>query len=244
MAAFFQSPSPFLAIAPGDLVNPAWWDERETDMNGDRTLLRVLSVEHLISEATHKTMVFTKAVPDNVDARFTQRRLDLSLKDRLMLFNQYLILGKLYPEDAKNYANLREALSSGYVLEYGRLVGPILDEFSEGECREVYDILEMHRDLHFSHERAGIAADEVRFHGFDGNHETDQMAYTRYLLENQGLYEELHMNTYNSHSRSLPRYRAMLREWRTIRKRKELSDASYLTKEEIARILSATEHWG
>jgi len=239
-AAAFQSSSPFLPMAPGDLVNPAWWeDQRGIAAEGDWTLLRVVSVEHLVGKDLHKIMVFTKSVPDKDDTRFAQRQLDLSLKDRLMLFNQYLILEKLCPEDARGYANLREALSSGYVLEYGRLVGPILDEFSEEDCREVYDILEMYRDLHYSHEQAGIAKGEVQFNGFDGNHETEQMGYTRYLLENQGLYEELHAPTYNSHARNLPRYRAMLREWKAIRKRKEPRNELHLTKEEIEQIVAA-----
>jgi uncharacterized protein len=240
LAASFKSTSPFLAISVGDLINRHAWGENAMAIDEDWTLLRVVRVEHLLSEvgaeAVHHIMVFTEKAPDEPETRVGQPRLDLSRKDRVILFNQLLILEKLYPNEADDYAKLREAVHSGYALEYGRLAESVSDEFSREGCKEVYDILEMHRALNFSHKKAGVRADDVRFEGFDGNGETDQMAYARYLLKDRGLYDELQQKgyDYNSHFPKLDHYRAMLHEWRALgEKRRELSAA------EIQRIISA-----
>ena len=68
-----------------------------------------------------------------------------SRKERIILCNQYLILEKLYPEDAEDYAQTRKALEHGYALHYSDLAENIYeDELSEQECQEVLDILNMY----------------------------------------------------------------------------------------------------
>ena len=44
--------------------------------------------------------------------------LNPTLEQRLILINQYKILEKLYPEDAKTYARYQEILNKGYTLHY------------------------------------------------------------------------------------------------------------------------------
>ena len=107
--------------------------------------------------------------------------MELSLKDRLILSNQYRILEKLYPEEADSLANDRRAIENGYTMNYAWLTGHLLDELSEERCNEVWDILEMHRALNFTYrnlkDKEGIDEKKLKFRGFDGNEETKQFSY-------------------------------------------------------------------
>jgi hypothetical protein len=70
-----ESSAPFLAIRPGDLVNPRAFDSRRwpacLDLVGK--LLVVVRVEHAIWEVgdmmSHKLMLYTEAVADDREAR-------------------------------------------------------------------------------------------------------------------------------------------------------------------------------
>ena len=55
----------------------------------------------------------------------------LTLKERLLLANQYLILEKLYPDEAEHYAELRKVVERGYALEYIDLVEQFSEELSK-----------------------------------------------------------------------------------------------------------------
>ena len=70
----FSTAVPFLTIRPGDLLNTKTWGKIEWP------LLRVLSVEHLISETsaggidpsgffTHRVLLYTESVPDVAETR-------------------------------------------------------------------------------------------------------------------------------------------------------------------------------
>lgn len=104
------------------------------------------------------------------------------------------------------------------------------------ECKEVADILDMHRAFAHSAQSVGVDAQVVRFRGFDGNDESKQLAYTTFLLRRENKWQELQNkgHNYNSHARMLPRYRAMLGEWGAIEDRARFE----LTKEQIERIMS------
>ncbi len=71
--------------------------------------------------------------------------------------------------------------------------GSLNDEVSEDDCRFVYDVLDMHRDLIRSYEaltdKAGIEAADVSFRGFDGNNEPELYGLISFL-KGQGLWEE------------------------------------------------------
>jgi uncharacterized protein YfbU (UPF0304 family) len=47
--------------------------------------------------------------------------MELTLKDRLVLANQYRILAALYPGEAAHFEKCREAVENGYALDYGEL---------------------------------------------------------------------------------------------------------------------------
>ena len=71
----FSAPVPFLPIGVGDLLNTKTW---ENDIGWP--LLRVVNVEHLISEntsagidpagrITHRVLLYTESVPDTAETR-------------------------------------------------------------------------------------------------------------------------------------------------------------------------------
>ncbi len=160
----------------------------------------------------------------------------LSKFDRLFLRNQFLILEKLYPNKAADFAGHRTAIEEGYELQYEMMVDGLWDELSSDACREVQDILDLHRALRTSYEnsdKSGVDPEDMKFRGFDGNNEGHQMAYTRFLIEKQGRWPELEPADYNSHHPTLPRYRALLAEWDGLGKKHGLS------KDEIQQILGA-----
>jgi uncharacterized protein YfbU (UPF0304 family) len=168
-------------------------------------------------------------------------KFDLTLKERLFLANQYLILERLYPEHSEDYAKRRQIVTSGYSLDYDWIADEIdHNELTEEECREVRDILELHRALTFSAEKTGVEAEKVRFDGFDGNNETKQFGYASYILNVEGKWGELKRDgrkDFNSHSPTLSRYRLMLLEW----KKMEPSLRYDLDKTQIERILNAPD---
>lgn len=167
--------------------------------------------------------------------------MDLSLTERVIIANQFKILEKLYPDEAKYYAIQRKALEAGYKLHYADIVENFYDEMSEEECREVIDILDMYRALTFSYNRlpdkAGIDEREIRFDGFDGNEETSQYLYALYFIVDLERFTEL---TYgqkspdlNSHGHRLKKYRDMLAVW------KSFDDKHNLNPDQIRAILDA-----
>lgn len=144
--------------------------------------------------------------------------MELDLKERLSLINQFLILEKLYPEEAVHYQKHRKALEEGYTLHYDWIVQNLWEEMTEDECREVLDILDMYRSIIFSRNdnASDLSEDEVSFKGFDGNNETNQLAYARYVIEDLGRFDEikkLGAGIHNSHIPMLHKYRRMLSKW-------------------------------
>ncbi|MGJ8738786.1 YfbU family protein [Zobellia laminariae] len=149
----------------------------------------------------------------------------LDKKERLQFSYMLKILEKLYPEEQNYYATHRKAIEEGYELHYSWLTEHLYDGLTEKQCQEVLDILEMSRAIIFSYkaieEPKNMSADDVAFPGFDGNNETLQMTYAQYFIEDLGRYQEIKESNggyFNSHSRTLPRYRAMLEKWNALDK--------------------------
>ena len=161
--------------------------------------------------------------------------MELSVKDRLILSNQYLILEKLYPEEAAEFANDRKAIENGYTLHYRDITGRFGEELPEPNCQHVYNILEMYRALTFGYQelenKEGIEERNLKFPGFDGNNETDLFSYCTFLITDKGLYQELEGDL-NSHMPMLDIYDKMLNEW------EKSPNKMKLTRDDIIRLTS------
>ncbi len=166
--------------------------------------------------------------------------MELSHTERWILSNQFRILQLLDKDNAEYYAKAKEAVDSGYELEYGSLSQYLdSDVTTEAECREVIEILSMFDALRYSHDnlfdKAGIEEWRIKFAGFDGNNEVKQMAYARYYCNlDGGRFVHLERgDDFNSHCSVLGRYRSMLSEW------KRSGSPHQLSKEEIMQIAEA-----
>lgn len=163
----------------------------------------------------------------------------LTRVERWMLWNQYRILEALYPADQREFEEAREALECGYEYQYDHLCRHVFQEtLSKDECDEVISILEMFRALQHSYknleDKDGIEEWTVTFAGFDGNHETKQMAFARYFCKHDGgRFEDLEIgDRFSSHCQLLGRYRQMLAQWQAMGKPYDL------TKEQLPAIAS------
>ena len=143
----------------------------------------------------------------------------LSLKERLFLQNQYLILEKLYP--AGGYAEKRTIVENGYTYHYPDLFNTISDEeLSIEDCKFVLDVLEMYRGIIFSKRNLKDSSlTNVHFPGFDGNNEAELMIYARFFMIDLDRYDEIKEGSggdFNSHSQMRPKYERMLKKWLAI----------------------------
>jgi uncharacterized protein YfbU (UPF0304 family) len=163
----------------------------------------------------------------------------LTEPEKLILYNQYLILEKLFPEDEKTYKNAQTILSSGFTSEYDSLIEGFSDDYPEEICQETLDILQMFRSLYNSYyvleDKSSIKINQVKFQGFDGNEEGKHYNLAKFYLKDEELFEEFKDVQINSHSNKLAKYRAMLLSWG------KYSRYDILTREQIIEILEAID---
>lgn len=165
----------------------------------------------------------------------------LTDKDRALFIYLFKIL-KNQGDGEYDYDNMIKALQYGFAYHYDDVFTCLYDdELSEDDCKEVLDILEMYRGITYSYnnlakegKQGSITPEMIRFKGFDGNNETNQMLYTNYFIIDLDRYseiQELSNNYYNSHSQMLPKYRRMLKKWDEYDKELEnryMMDEKYL----------------
>lgn len=154
--------------------------------------------------------------------------------ERRILINQYRILEALNPDD-REHALHREILESGFVGQYGHVIREV-EELSQEDCRLVSNSLSLYRALQHARKRLGdgVATEhEVCFPGFDGNGETDFMAYARFLQTQRLFTDVTNENGFNGWDCEVPRYKRMLAAWETVDRKHEM------TAEEVRRVLDA-----
>ena len=173
-------------------------------------------------------------------------RLTLSIKDRLMLWNQYTILMALYPKERAEYEQKRDIVEQGYESHYDELVLGIDESGVSAETsRYVMDVLDMYRTLADTYDaladKSGIDQHAIVFPGFDGNNEADQMVYARFLVKDQRRWTEVlkgrpHFDL-NSHMRTREMYERMLAAWRD-----HATHGLPLSKDALVVVLNARIH--
>ncbi|MGD6873003.1 YfbU family protein [Sutcliffiella horikoshii] len=182
---------------------------------------------------------------------------EFSLKERLILMNQYDIMAKLASDDheKKNFENLSEVFRCGYQWGYGLVTEPLLEELTELECKFVCNVLDMYSDLYFSRKNAEniiseVNEDDVLFNGFDLNDSVESKYYgfAKFLIEDLGRYSEYKeliqsgkIDSLNSHGfgPSLQRLSHMVEVYKEAKKRARSRHDIYFNKEEVQEILSA-----
>jgi uncharacterized protein YfbU (UPF0304 family) len=127
--------------------------------------------------------------------------------------------------------------------------------FEKGEdpqvVREVADILDMWSFIEYAYDKlspddkkrlAELAkpfGDNPRFHGFDGNNETEHMSVAMFMVNQLERFQELKGRSFNCHQRSLDGHQRMLAVFEPLRA--SLADSS-LSVDQLAKILNARIH--
>jgi len=152
--------------------------------------------------------------------------MELTEKERLILYNQYEILKLLNPEEKEYYERDQEILINGFKYNYDNLVEGFMNETSEEVSQFVIDVLQMHRVLNNSYdklkddEKSQIDLYDISFKGFDGNEEIDYYVYAKFYLEKLDRFGELKESKYyavNSHTNMLNDYRKMVSLWKEVK---------------------------
>lgn len=154
--------------------------------------------------------------------------MELTKKDRLLLFNQLEILKHLNPDEADRYEVEQKILANGYKYHYDDLVEGFDEDLDISVSEYVFDVLQMYRSLNNSYlslnseEKAQIDINDIRYQGFDGNEEGAYYRYANFLLEDYDRYGEIYEDEkveLNSHRNMIRRYDRMLETWKSFNDR-------------------------
>lgn len=152
--------------------------------------------------------------------------MELTKKERLILYNQYEILKSINPQQVADYEVNQEILINGFKINYEDLIGGFEEETSEEISNFVIDVLQMYSVLNNSYDKLGDEGKEqidlykISFKGFDGNNEIDYYTYAEFYLNKLGRFEELRKSEYfqiNSHRNILNKYRRMVDSWKEVK---------------------------
>lgn len=180
----------------------------------------------------------------------------LSMKDRLMIANQYEILSRVTNDEyeKKQFENLRDIFISGYSKYYSIATEWFSEEMNPEECKFVVRVLDLYRDLYFSWSRneeakKKIDEDEVLFKGFDVNDNVEVKYFSLYkfLVEQLERYSEIKVfmkegkiEDFKSHGfgPSMNTLKTMIQKHDEIKTSKDFRRSDDLTFEEIKEILN------
>ena len=156
--------------------------------------------------------------------------MNLTDTERLILANQFEILGKLKSDDG--YIELADNLSKGHVWLYNTnpLIRPI---FSMEKSSFVVSILELYEVLQDSYaqlsDKGSLVGTNIEFLGFNGNTVPDFVDFLASLLKS-GQFPNI--KNINSRIDRVDVYKNMLNKWEALDNKKKLSQ------EDIQYILS------
>lgn len=181
----------------------------------------------------------------------------LTIKDRLVIANQYDILSNQATEECEreNYENLRDIFVNGYSKYYSLATEFFTEEVSESECEFVTDVLSLYRDLYFSWNRNDemkkvVDERDVLFEGFDLNdsQEVKYFSFYKFLVERLKVFTEIKelmeagkIEDFNSHGSgpSMNTLSNMVLKREDILSRREIISHKDLSIEEVQEILNA-----
>ncbi|PJG81920.1 YfbU family protein [Caviibacterium pharyngocola] len=164
--------------------------------------------------------------------------MEMTSTQRLILANQYKLMGLLEPNNAKKYQRLEAIVKGGFGLELKELDKEFSD-ISEEECRTVLDTLEMYHALQVSYNNLGdkssVTPHRLQFAGYCAVREKKYLNYLRFITGTEGKYQEFMRCEHGCDSQTpmWDKYSKMLEIWRTCPHEYHLSMA------EIQKILNA-----
>lgn len=144
----------------------------------------------------------------------------LTKTERSTLILLYRILEKLEPKEKKFFTNAVGMLENGYLdMWESEYAGHLSDPLSRENVEYVYNVLDMYRWLQDSYkalspaDKKKVDAPKIIFGGFDGNNETELMAFARFLMEKMDRWSDLNVVAgLNTHHQTKHMYSAMLQK--------------------------------
>ena len=152
--------------------------------------------------------------------------MELDIKDRLFLYNQYEILKTLNSKESKGYELMQSIVVNGFKSNYGELLIGFSKELPESISGFVFDVLQMYRVLNTSlcelspEEKQKIDVKDITYAGFDSNEEGSYYTYANFVLEDLGSFEEIYNDgkvELNSHRNMLNKYKRMVTTWKEVK---------------------------
>ena len=158
--------------------------------------------------------------------------MELTKMDRIILINQYEILKRIDSENLSYYDELIEILQNGYLIFYSDVDLSLSEEMPDEESKFVLDILDIYRIIEdYKRDNPGDKVIEQHlfshFKGFDGNYESEYMAFTKFLFKQGKFTEQLvykeKTDNFNSHLPLVPLYKKMVDKWYEMDRKYSLS---------------------
>lgn len=166
----------------------------------------------------------------------------LDKKERLILINQYKILSLLDADSSGYYQELIKILENGYEIFYSTFDQWIDDDMPVDKGKFVLEILDLYRSIEDikrkSKDKSLMIHNYSFFQGFDGNNESEYMAFARFLIDVQGKFVEqkeylIRNDSLNSHMPMVEKYERMLA------KSKDIHNIWNMTVQDALNILNA-----
>ncbi|MCW9710943.1 YfbU family protein [Avibacterium sp. 21-586] len=164
--------------------------------------------------------------------------MEMTSTQRLILANQYKLMGLLDPNNAAKYARFETIVKGGFGLELKEL-DKEFSNLSEQECQTVRDTLEMYHALQVSYNNLGdttsVTPHRLQFAGYCAVREKKYLNYLRFITTTEGKYSEFMQCEHGCDSQTpmWDKYIKMLEAWRSCPHEYHLSMA------EIEKILNA-----
>lgn len=164
--------------------------------------------------------------------------MEMTTIQRLILANQYKLLGLLDPANEKQYTRAEMIVKGGFDREL-KALSQDFSEISEQDCQTVLDTLEMYKALHVSYnnlaDKSGVTPHRLMFAGYCAVREKKYLNYLRFISGVEGQYQEFMQCEHGCDSQTpmWDKYIKMLDVWRTC------PHAYHLSMQEIQNILNA-----
>jgi uncharacterized protein YfbU (UPF0304 family) len=146
--------------------------------------------------------------------------------ERLILANQYEILGTLKKDDS--LLKLSQSLKLGHSWLYSQSYAMYVNsDFSKENSDLVLDILGLYEAIQVSYEnlpeneKSKISETSIIFPGFDGNNESEFRLFADALYEDD-RYTSVKSRS-NSHMPSIGMYQTMIEKWEKMNKKFDLT---------------------
>ncbi|MFD1805945.1 YfbU family protein [Pasteurella oralis] len=145
--------------------------------------------------------------------------MEMTSTQRLILANQYKLMGLLDSQNASKYQRLEAIVKGGFALELKEL-DKEFSNLSENECQMVLDTLEMYHALQVSYnnlsDKSALTPHRLQFAGYCAVREKKYLNYLRFITGIEGKYQEF-MRCEHGCDSQVPmwdKYTRMLDTWR------------------------------